>query len=124
MYTSKKWYKPWTWFQEKGHWKDVYEDKEYVDGTKLSQRFFAPIQEQLYENSNNAIEYAKAQTKKIKQEFSKKFAELDAVLKQKLQELEDCANDNKDVERRIRESQAKLKWLEEIQVKTKSILDI
>lgn len=122
--TSKKWYKPWTWFQEKGHWKDVYEDKEYVDGTKLSQRFFAPIQEQLYENSNNAIEYAKTQTKKIKQDFSKKFAELDAVLKQKLQELEDCANDNKDVERRIRESQAKLKWLEDIQLKTKSILDI
>lgn len=122
--TSKKWYKPWTWFQERGHWKDVYEDKEYVDGTKLSQRFFAPIQEQLYENSNNAIEYAKAQTENIKQEFSKKFAELDAVLKQKLQELENCANDNKDVERRIRESQAKLKWLEDIQVKIKSILDI
>ncbi len=122
--TNKKWYKPWTWFQEKGHWKDVYEDKEYVDGTKLAQRFFAPIQEQLYENSNNAIEYAKDQTMKIKQEFSKKFAELDTVLKQKLQELEDCANDNKDVEHRIRESQAKLKWLEEIQVKTKSILDI
>lgn len=57
-------------------------------------------------------------------EFSKKFAELDVVLKQKLQELEECANDNKDVERRIRESQAKLKWLEEIQLKTKSILDI
>lgn len=122
--TSKKWYKPWTWFQEKGHWKDVYEDKEYVDRTKLAQRFFAPIQEQLYENSNNAIEYAKAQTKKIKQDFSKKFAELDTVLKKKLQELEDCANDNKNVERRIRESQAKLKWLEEIQIKTKAILDI
>jgi len=122
--TSRKWYKPWTWFQEKGHWKDVYEDKEYVDGTKLAQRFFAPIQEQLYENSNNAIEYAKAQTKKIKQDFSKKFAELDTVLKKKLHELEDCANDNKNVERRIRESQAKLKWLEEIQIKTKAILDI
>lgn len=122
--TSKKWYKPWTWFQEKGHWKDVYEDKEYVDGTKLAQRFFAPIQEQLYENSNNAIEYAKVQTKKIKQDFSKKFVELDTVLKKKLQELEDCANDNKNVERRIRESQVKLKWLEEIQIKTKAILDI
>lgn len=122
--TSKKWYKPWTWFQEKGNWKDIYEDKEYVDGTKLAQRFFAPIQEQLYENSNNAIEYAKAQTKKIKQDFSKKFVELDTVLKKKLQELEDCANDKKNVERRIRESQAKLKWLEEIQIKTKTILDI
>lgn len=122
--TSKKWYKPWTWFQEEGHWNDIYEDKEYVDKTKLAQRFFAPIQEQLYENSNNAIEYAKAQTKKIKQDFSKKFVELDTVLKKKLQELEVCANDNKNVERRIRECQAKLKWLEEIQIKTKAILDI
>lgn len=122
--TSKKWYKPWTWFDDDGYWEEVYEDKEYVDGTKLSQRFFAPIQEQLFENSKNAIEYTKLQTKKIKQEFSKKFTELDAVLKQKLKELEDCANDNKDVERRICESQAKLKWLEDIQVKIKSILDI
>lgn len=122
--TSKKWFKPWTWFQEKGHWKNVYEEKEYVDGTKLAQRFFAPIQEQLYENNNNAIEYAKAQTKKIKQDFSRKFVELDTVLQEKLQELEDCANDNKNIEYRIRESQAKLKWLEEIQIKTKAILDI
>lgn len=96
----------------------------YIDGKKLAERFFAPIQEQLYENSNNAVEYAKKQAKKIKGEFSKKFAELDDVLKRKLQELEDCANDQKDVERRIKESQAKLKWLEEIQIKTKAILDI
>ena len=121
---EKKWYKPWTWFQEKGHWKNIYEDKEYVDGTKLAQRFFAPIQEQMYENSNNAVEYAKAQTKKIKQDFSRKFTELDTVLKEKLQELEACANDNKNIERRIRESQQKLAWLENIQAKTKSILDI
>lgn len=122
--TNKKWYKPWTWLQEKGHWKDIYEDKEYINGTKLAQRFFAPIQEQLYENSNNAVEYAKEQAKKIKQDFSKKFAELDTVLEKKLQELEDCANDNKNIERRIHESQEKLKWLEEIQIKTKAILDI
>lgn len=96
----------------------------YIDGTKLAQHFFAPIQERLYENSNIAVEYAKNQTRKIKQEFSKKFTELDAVLNKKLQELEDYANDNKDVERRIRESQAKLKWLEEIQAKTEAILDI
>lgn len=96
----------------------------YIDGQKLAERFFAPIQEQLYENSNNAVEYAKRQAKKIKSEFSKKFAELDNVLKSKLQELENCANDQKDVERRIRESQAKLKWLENIQAKTKAILDI
>ena len=68
--------------------------------------------------------YAKAQTKKIKQEFFKKFSELDDVLKKKLQELEECAKDNENIERRIKESQEKLKWLEEIQTKTKAILDI
>lgn len=122
--TKKKWYKPWTWFQEKGHWKSIYEDKEYVDGTKLAQQFFAPIQEQLYQNSDSAITYAKAQTVKIKRAFSQKFAELDMVLKQKLQELEECAKNNQDVERRIQESQDKLNWLEEIQARVKSILDI
>ena len=96
----------------------------YIDGRKLAERFFAPIQEQLYENSNNAVEYAKEQTKKIKKDFYKKFTELDDVLKRKLRELEECANNQKDVERRIRESQSKLKWLEAIQVETKAILDI
>ena len=122
---NRKWYKPWTLFlEEKYISENVYANKEYVDGTKLAQRFFAPIQEQLYENSNNAVAYAKEQTKRIKNEFSKKFGELDNVLECKLKELEDCANNQKDVERRIRESQSKLKWLEEIQSKTKSILDI
>ena len=122
--TGKKWYKPWTWFQEKGHWESKYRDEEYVDGIKLAQQFFAPIQEQLYQNSDSAITYAKEQTVKIKQAFSQKFAELDKVLKKKLQELEECAKNNQDVERRIEESKGKLKWLEEIQAKVNSILDI
>lgn len=122
--TSKKWYKPWTWFQEKGHYKDIYEDRDFVDGTQLAQRFFAPIQEQLYENSANAVEYAKSQTRKIKSEFSKKFDELDAVLQSKLKELETCATDSKNIERRIKETQDRLAWLESIQARTKAILDI
>ncbi len=121
---NKRWWKPWTWFDEDGHTEAVYEDQEFVDGTKLAQKFFAPLQEQLYENINNAVKYAKAQSLNIKNEFKKKFAELDAVLKEKLKELEECANNAKDVERMIRESQAKLNWLEEIQNKVNSILDI
>ena len=122
--TSKKWYKPWTWFQEKGHYKDIYEDKEYVDGTELAQKFFAPIQELLYENSASAVEYAKEQTRAIKKAFAIKFDELDEVLKRKLGELEACAKDNANIEARIRETQDRLAWLERIQEKVNSILDI
>ena len=122
--SSKKWYKPWTWFQEKGHDKDIYEDKEYVDGTELAQRFFAPIQELLYENSANAVKYAKEQTCVIKKAFAKKFDELDTVLSSKLKELEECAKDNANIEARIKETQDRLAWLERIQEKVNAILEI
>ena len=122
--TDKKWYKPWTWFQEKGHYKEIYEDKEYVDGTELAQKFFAPIQELLYENSESAVEYAKKQTALIKKEFAKKIDELDAVLQSKLKELEICAKDNENIEARIKETQERLDWLEKIQNKVNGILEI
>lgn len=96
----------------------------YIDGTLLAQKFFAPVQEELYEYSGAAIEYAKSQTKNVKDEFKKKFDELNEVLKKKLQELKDYTKDSEDVEEKIKESQRKLKWLEDIQVKTKAILDI
>ena len=122
--TSKKWYKPWTWFQEKGHYKNIYEDKEYVDGIELAHKFFAPIEELLYENSSSAVEYAKEQTRAIKKAFAKKFDELDAVLKRKLDELEACAKDNANIEARIKKTQERLAWLERIQEKVNSILEI
>lgn len=121
---DRKWYKPWTWFQEKGHYKEIYEDKEYVDGTELAQKFFAPIQELLYENSESAVEYAKKQTALIKKEFAKKFDELDAVLQSKLKELEICAKDNENIEAKIKETQERLDWLEKIQNKVNGILEI
>lgn len=96
----------------------------YIDGTVLAQRFFAPVQEGLFEYSNAAVEYAKSQTKNVQNDFKKKFDELNEVLKKKLQELKDYTKDSKDVEAKIKESQRKLKWLEDIHVKTKAILDI
>ena len=122
--TSKKWYKPWTWFQEKGHYRDIIESRNYVDGQMLAQKFFAPIQKNLIENQQSAVQYAKKQTDIIKRQFSKKFDELDAVLQQKLKELKECADDEKNVEQRIQESQARLKWLEEVQKQINAILEI
>lgn len=99
-------------------------EKKYIDGTMLAQRFFGPIQKTLFETQNAAMEYAKEQTNKIKMEFSKKFDLLDMVLKDKLAELEQCAKDNENIEKRIKESQEKLAWLENIQTKVNMILEI
>lgn len=122
--TSKKWYKPWTWFQDDGYYEDIMEDREYIDATELAQKFFAPIQETLYENSEAAENYAKEQTKIIKKNFAGKFDELDKVLKAKLDELKACATDEQTAEERLADSKKKLEWLEDIQARVNSILDI
>lgn len=122
--TSRKWYKPWTLFQEKGHYVDIMEDREYIDGTGLAQKFFAPIELTLYKNRENAVNYANEQTNIIKKDFAGKFDELDKVLKAKLDELKTCATDEQAAEERLADSKKKLEWLEDIQARVNSILDI
>lgn len=121
---EKKWYKPWTWLQESGHYRDIMEDREYVDGKQLAEKFFAPIQEQLYENSSSAQDYAKEEAKRIKEAFAKKFDELDNLLNTKLEELKACATDEKKAQKKLEEAQSRLEWLDNIQTKVNAILDI
>lgn len=122
--TDKKWYKPWTWFQESGHYRDIYEDREYIDGEELAHKFFAPIEENLYENSSAAQAYAKEETRRIKEAFASKFNELDKLLKSKLNELKECATDEKKAQQKLEEAQRRLDWLEEIRGKVNAILEI
>ncbi len=122
--TDKKWYKPWTWFQESGHYRDIYENREYIDGEELAHKFFAPIEENLYENSSAAQTYAKEETKRIKEAFASKFDELDTLLKAKLKELKECATDKEKAQQKLEEAQRRLDWLEEIRGKVNAILEI
>ena len=122
--SRKKWFKPWTWFQKSGWYKDVYGDKEYIEGTELATRFFAPTQQHLYDTADLAVDYAKMQTQTIKREFKKKFDILDDILQERLMELEVCATDKENVESIIEETQFRLDWLESIQNKMQEILDI
>ena len=121
---NKKWYKPWTWFQKSGYYQDIMEDREYVDGKQLAEKFFAPIQEQLYENSSSAQDYAKKEAKRIKEAFAKKFDELDTLLNTKLEELKACATDEKKAQKKLEEAQSRLEWLDSIQTRVNAILDI
>lgn len=122
--TNKKWFKPWTWLDSDGWYKDVYGDKEYFEGDVISQKFFAPIQFQLLTNYDNAIKYGDDQVKKIKEYFMNEFLKLDEILTNKLSELEKCTLNNKNIENTIKDIQTKLNWLNEIQNRIQSILEI
>lgn len=123
---NKKWYKPWTWFQEKGHWnvEEITEEFEYVSLQKLAEGYLAAIQEFIYVNSNNAKEYAKEQIEAIKSELKKKFNELDNILSKKLGELKAYAENQEEAEKNLKNAEERLHWLEDIQGRVDSLLDI
>lgn len=121
---NKKWYKPWTWTQESGHYRDINETREYIDRIKLADKFFAPLQEQIFENCSAAEKYAKEETKRIKIEFGKKFDELDELLRKKLDELKECAMDEEVAKKKLEKAQKRLEWLNSIQERVSAILEI
>lgn len=122
--TDKKWYKPWTWFQEKGHWRTKYKTVQYIDASELAQEFLSPIQDVVYDNGEGAKKHATKQSNRIANIYNQEFKRLDDILKSKLNELKEVANDAKRAEERIAESEKKLDWLGKIKNKVESILDI
>lgn len=122
--TNKKWYKPWTWFDEDGYYKTRYKTVKYVLASDLAQEFFAPIKENVLNNGDFAQKYAIRQSNRIVASFNKEFERLDGVLKQKLSELESYATGKTQAEKRIRETGERLAWLEVIKNRVTSILEI
>ena len=107
-----------------GSGKDIIEEQQYVDGKKLAEKFFAPIQEKLYENSASAQEYAKTEVERIKKDFALKFEALDKVLAEKLAELKACATDKDEAQKKLDEAQHRLEWLDAIYSRVNAILEI
>lgn len=121
---DKAWYKPWTWFQEKGYYRTKYKEVEFIEASKLAQEFLAPLQERVYENGEGARNHALKESKKLANLFNNEFKRLDDILKSKLDALEHCLDKKDNIEKEIREINNKLEWLENIKTKVESILEI
>lgn len=122
--TNKKWYKPWTWFQERGYYRKKYKTVKYIDAGELADEYLSKIQTLIYDNGENTIKYATKQSVNILRAFKKEFEKLDNILKEKLNQLKSYATDRTRAEARIQESEERLEWLESIKAEVESILDI
>ena len=122
--SSKKWYKPWTWFQESGYYRTKYKTVKYVKADELAQEFLAPISDALWSCGEDAKKFALKESKKIGESFKKEFDRLDKDLNDKLNQLKSYATDQKQAKARIAETERRLKWLEKIKAKVESILEI
>lgn len=122
--TDKKWYKPWTWFQESGYFRTKYTTVQVISADVFRQAYLSRINEMLVESADEAKRYAKEQTLNILERFEDEFNRLDQVLNRKLEEYKRYATEKDKAEQRLAESRAKKKWLEMITDKVEAILEI
>ena len=122
--TNKKWYKPWTWFQESGHYRTVYANREMVDYTTVENEYLAPILSSFNENIENAQQFAQDEAERFKCFFLKELSVLEDALKVKVQENEKLTQDQNSINLKIAEEKEKVKWLEKFLNKLDSILEI
>ena len=122
--TDKKWYKPWTWFQERGYYRTKYKEVKFVDASEVAQTFLTPVEDSIFANAESAREQAKEHSKSIAVYFNDEFEKLDNILDKKLKELKMYATNKDDVEELILKTEENLQWLEYITQKVESILEI
>ena len=122
--TDKKWYKPWTWFDEDGYYRKKYNNVNYIEAVDIAQQYFTKVQKAFNSNVEEAYKYALTESEKIVERFNMEFKRLDNVLKEKLFTLEKFATEKEQVEERIRECESNLKWLKKIKRDVESILEI
>lgn len=122
--TSKKWWKPWTWGQSKGHYKAIYEDREYVDAKNIIEELLTPARMNFEENYEATYNYAKKEAENLKAYFISEMDKIDQVIKQKANELARLAGDEVYLEKQIQENMSKKQWLDGIIERLNTILDI
>ena len=108
--TNKKWYKPWTWFQDKYNIVPDYE--ELVDFSKyLEDKILLKIEKSVKSTSELVFDYAKEEEDKFKTFFKKQLDKLDDAVKSKLEEKEKTIKSKEALEKTIEQNNKNLDWI-------------
>ncbi len=122
--TNKKWYKPWTWFEESGYYRTIYANREMVDYYTVENEYLTPIIRSFNENLENAQSTAQEEAEQFKQFFLKQLSELQDVLKKKVEENEKLTQNQSNIDAAIEAEREKVAWLENFLMRLDKILEI
>ncbi len=122
--TNKKWWKPWTWGEEKGYWRTTYKTRHFICIGELANTYFEPVQKAMRENAKEAKNFAKEQSQNISIYFKGVFAKLDQQLQGMMDNLEKLATDKEITEEELKRILRKKEWIKDIEAEIKTILEI
>lgn len=123
--SKRKWYNPFSWFNEGAHWegKTIEKYVDYVDMNEVASDYIVPFQKSLDGTKKDAINHVKSETQRLKEHLKSELAKIDKVLNQKLDALSKTEADNKAKAEEIAEKEKNLKWLESIQSQVNNIIN-
>ena len=123
--SKKKWYNPFSWFNEGAHWegKTIEKYVDYVDMNEVASDYIVPFQKSLDDTKKDAVNHVKSETQRLKEHLKSELAKIDKVLNQKLDALSKTEADNKAKAEEIAEKEKNLKWLESIQNQVNNIIN-
>lgn len=110
--------------------KDIFEERrEQIENfsvatSDISAGLLMKIQRNLDEGLADALSYAETQIENMKKQFNKLFDELDALIKEKYTELEQCATDQQTKAKALEDNKALLGWIEDCKAEIEGILNI
>lgn len=122
--TNKKWYKPWTWFDDDGYYETQTRSESYILFDDLLRKRLSPLEVEIARNCKSAKEYAIEESKRIKEIFKQEFAKLNDLLQSKYAALKCCAENKENIEAMQRDLESKLNWIEEIKHKIDDVLKV
>lgn len=110
--------------------RDVFEEKKEtiekfsVSTALIQQALIAKMRRNLDEGTESALGFAGDQVDRMKEQFSRIFAELDTLIASKYEELEKCATDQDKKEAVLETNKKLLAWIEQKMSEINSILDM
>lgn len=118
---DRKWYTPW---RPKYKMITVYEEKEYVDGTKIMQELTMPFKKSFYQNLKNAEKQMDDEAEKFKKFFLEEFERLESLLTAKVRDLKELSQNQGYLLEKIQKESKRKEWLDDFIEKLDSILEI
>lgn len=125
---EREWWEFWRWLEPSTVIIDVYGDVEYINMNDFLENYNNDIESLVFKITDKALQYGKAEISKIEEQFIKTKEQLDNILKNKLEYISELIQNKKntstDIEKKFKEFDEKIKWLESIKKRIEEIIEI
>ncbi len=109
---KKSWFIPWTWFLATSITKNIYDEIKYIDFSEFLENEIEPnLRKALSSMQEAAFDWAKKEEERFRIFFKEQLNKLNERIEEKIEEKEELLHDKEKFEKRIKDNETKLSWL-------------